>query len=115
MYLQIYYEPNDTLEEDEMKENKTIQRNKSNSSCFDIENYKTCLLHDPYTLDIYYGLVENRSTVYPIYENCSEYVDTLWQYDTDLDGVVLENAWPLDESKKEFDDIYKKLPYFNQV
>lgn len=42
-------------------------------------------------------------------------MQSLWVYNTDVDGVVLENNWPLDESEKDFEEINKALPYFNEV
>lgn len=39
----------------------------------------------------------------------------IWKYDFKLDGVILHNAWPLDESLKNHNDTYDILPYFNEV
>lgn len=39
----------------------------------------------------------------------------IWKYNVKMDGVILHNDWPLDESLKNHNDTYHILPYYNQV
>lgn len=62
--------------------------------------------------------MDNRTTtvIYPDYENVTEgFMRRIWKYDVKMDGVILQNTWPLDESLKNHNDTYDMLPYFNEV
>ncbi|XP_013183020.1 lysosomal alpha-glucosidase-like [Amyelois transitella] len=64
---------------------------------------------------IYKGMVEKHSVIYPTYRNVShEFIKNWWQYNETLDGIFLENTWPLDEAVKNHSYAYSALPYYNQ-
>lgn len=39
----------------------------------------------------------------------------LWKHSDKMDGVILHNNWPLDESLKDHNETFHILPYFNEV
>ncbi|CAG9790853.1 unnamed protein product [Diatraea saccharalis] len=68
---------------------------------------------------VYKGSINSidEPVVYPDYEVVNEeFMAKLWalNVDADVDGVVLVNNWPLDESFKLYEDISSALPYFNK-
>ncbi|KAJ2949647.1 hypothetical protein O0L34_g15572 [Tuta absoluta] len=64
--------------------------------------------------NIYQGLVNNKTVIYPDYGTASEeFMYELWS-GPEIDGVVLENTWPIDESLKLHNETRLLLPYFNQ-
>jgi hypothetical protein len=70
------------------------------------------------THEVYNGSVPNSDAqiAYPDYEGISEdFLQKLWSFDMEIDGVVLENNWPLDTSWKDHEETYQELPYFNEV
>lgn len=74
------------------------------------------MLMDSETTGPYIGSVRSHDVVYPSYENITdELIKQLWGYTTNIDGVVLENSWPLDEAEKSVNETKYYLPYFSQV
>lgn len=74
------------------------------------------MLQDAEGAGPYIGSVGNSGVVFPNYENITEeLLKKLWIYTTSLDGVVLENSWPLDEAEKFFSEAEIYLPYFSKV
>lgn len=73
--------------------------------------------NDTYTLEIYKGLVNNTPVIYPDYEHddATDLLKELWPLTENVDGMILQNNWPLDESTKSINDMYDSLPYFNKV
>lgn len=66
--------------------------------------------------ELYKGNIDGYDVVYPEYDlNPTELLDNLWAYDTEFDGLVLENSWPLDVANKSFNGTDLLLPYFNKV
>ncbi|XP_047996156.1 alpha-glucosidase 2-like [Leguminivora glycinivorella] len=113
-----YHELNETSEKNETS-NETEMLT-TNESCKDIiSEYKQYILHDNstegnYTSDVYVGLIGEETFVYPIFENASnEFMKELWPYEVEVDGVILENNWPLDESVKS-NETSLHLPYFSK-
>lgn len=67
-------------------------------------------------LGFYKGLINDETVIYPYYENVTEeFMQQIWKYTAKLDGVILNDAWPLDESLKNHNDTFDILPYFNKV
>lgn len=110
IYFQIRYEANRF----ENVNNETLIRNATcNSTVEDFEDY---LLQDSEATGPYIGSVGNFDVVYPNYKNITaELMEKLWAYTTNLDGVILENSWPLDEAEKFVNETKYFLPYFSQV
>lgn len=74
------------------------------------------MLMDSETTGPYIGSVRSHDVLYPNYENITdELIKQLWGYTTNIDGVVLENSWPLDEAEKSVNETKYYLPYFSQV
>ncbi|XP_050349898.1 sucrase-isomaltase, intestinal-like [Nymphalis io] len=95
--------------EDPKKEGEIIE------SCRIIPTFKDIMYRSQRNFELYKGIVNDYDVVYPSYDlNSEEFMDILWAYNTELDGVVLENNWPLDISNKTYDDIDLYLPYFNE-
>lgn len=92
-----------------------IMLSKSAQRCFNDEEFEQYIIRDPDAENVYIGLVEDQDVIYPKYDNISEeFMKKLWIYD-DVDGVVLKNNWPLDESEKSVNKTHLFLPYFNEV
>lgn len=92
-----------------------IMLSKSAQRCFNDEEFEQYIIRDPDAENVYIGLVEDQDVIYPKYDNISEeFMKKLWIYD-DVDGVVLKNNWPLDESEKSVNKTRLFLPYFNEV
>lgn len=67
-------------------------------------------------MDLYTGKVDDYDVIYPSYDEESDVLmKSLWAYTDQLDGVILENNWPLDQSEKKLNETTKYLPYFNEV
>ncbi|XP_053611587.1 maltase-glucoamylase-like [Plodia interpunctella] len=65
--------------------------------------------------EIYIGIVENRTVIYPTYRNVTEeFMQNLWPYHEELDGVFLVNSWPLDEAIKNHSYAYSALAYYSE-
>ena len=71
----------------------------------------------PETNKLYKGKVDDYHVIYPAYndEESDLLMKNLWAYNSQLDGVFLENNWPLDVSKKMLNETSQYLPYFNEV
>ncbi|XP_072938366.1 alpha-glucosidase 2-like [Epargyreus clarus] len=68
----------------------------------------------PDSLKMYQGLVGECKAIYPRYGDASaEFLKGLWVYKGAIDGVVLENSWPLDQSNKTHNETALHLPYFS--
>lgn len=64
--------------------------------------------------NLYVGSIGDDTFVYPMYENSSdEFMKSLWAYEVEIDGVILENNWPLDEFK--CNETEYNLPYLSEV
>ncbi|KPJ03138.1 Alpha-glucosidase [Papilio xuthus] len=104
----IRHEVNTTIDEEEID-------NSTRSCGSTISRYERYLLRDSNNLDPYIGTIGNDSVVYPDYGTITEeLIKDLWIYNTDVDGIILENNWPLDESKKLHNETYLYLPYYNK-
>ncbi|XP_059056129.1 neutral alpha-glucosidase C-like [Achroia grisella] len=88
----------------------------SNESCIDIaQHFHEFMIRKPNSVDIYKGIIGNYDVLYPDYENITEeFLQSIWAYNVALDGVIIENIWPLDESVKDHELINSSLPYFNK-
>ncbi|XP_063383190.1 sucrase-isomaltase, intestinal-like [Cydia fagiglandana] len=112
-----YLEVNET-DENEASDEIEMQRT-DNGTCIDImSEHRQYILHSAfqanYTSDVYVGLVGEDTFVYPMFENASvEFMNRLWAYEVELDGIILENNWPLDESPKS-NETALYLPYFSK-
>lgn len=111
--LQIKY----TKRNSEKPEEVTSEpETRASERCFNDDLYEKYIIRSSNSSHIYQGEVGGNKVIYPNYENVSEeFMKSLWIYNTNFDGVILENNWPLDESKKDFEDIHDYLPYFNEV
>ncbi|KAL4711013.1 hypothetical protein ACJJTC_017978 [Scirpophaga incertulas] len=81
-----------------------------------VETFKDLFLRSN-SSKIYVGTIKSLQAhvAYPDYgEITDDFLEALWIYKVDLDGVVLENNWPLDESLKALNETYKQLPYFSK-
>ncbi|KAF9407088.1 hypothetical protein HW555_012776, partial [Spodoptera exigua] len=82
--------------------------------CFDDEKFEQYIIRDPDSNNLYKGKANDHDIVYPGFSRGSdEFMNSLWNYNTEFDGIILENSWPLDESKKDFNDLEDYLPYFS--
>ncbi|XP_013140572.1 PREDICTED: sucrase-isomaltase, intestinal-like [Papilio polytes] len=103
----IRHEVNTTIEEE--------VNNTTRNCAATLTKYERYLLRDSINLDPYLGKIGNDTVVYPDYGTITEeLIRDLWIYDTNVDGIILENNWPLDESKKLHNETYSYLPYFNK-
>ncbi|KAJ0175214.1 hypothetical protein K1T71_009355 [Dendrolimus kikuchii] len=86
------------------------------SVCHDtLEHYRHILIRKPNSDDYYKGLINGTEVVYPDYRNVNEeFIGVLWKIDKSIDGLFLENNWPLDESEKMLNITSNYLPYFNE-
>lgn len=74
------------------------------------------MIRDPESKEIYKALVGNYSVIYPDYENVTEeFLQSVWALNVPLDGIYLENTWPIDESVKNHSYAYSTFPYYNSV
>ncbi|CAH0399526.1 unnamed protein product [Chilo suppressalis] len=68
---------------------------------------------------VYTGSVNSidESILFPDYGIVNEdFIAKLWAFNvnTEVDGMVLINNWPLEESVKAKEEMYMRLPYFNE-
>lgn len=104
-----------TEEPTEDEEDVPVRSDDQTERCFNDEEYKQYIIHDSHAEDVYIGVVDGYGVIYPKYDNVSEeFMKHLWVY-SEIDGVVLENNWPLDESDKAVNETHYYLPYFNKV
>ncbi|CAG5059452.1 unnamed protein product [Parnassius apollo] len=97
--------------EEETEMNEEIKSNCTSN----LLSYEKYIFRDSNTLKMYMGLVGPHSVLYLNYESISEeLIKQLWPYNTDVDGLVLENNWPLDETLKLHNETSLYLPYFNE-
>ncbi|KAM3961682.1 alpha-glucosidase 2 [Aphomia sociella] len=108
----LYGEHNFTESEDV----ETALTVRSNETCVDMaRDFSEFMIRKPNSSEIYKGLIGNYDVIYPDYENVTEeFVQSAWAYNVELDGVMIENIWPLDQSTREHEAAYSSLPYFNE-
>lgn len=84
-------------------------------ACFDVRPFRSMMLQSN-SGGFYKGLVKDEKVIYPDYKNISlEFIQKMWVYNLPIDGMLLEDTWPLDESDKKVDNMQNYLPYFNKV
>lgn len=107
-FFQILDERNLTISE---------EINKIPDECYKlISDYEKLIYRSPPSLEMYQGLIGECKVLYPSYEYASvEFLKGLWIYNGTLDGIVLENSWPLDQSNKTINETAQYLPYFSPV
>lgn len=78
------------------------------------DNFEYIFIKDK-SKTVYVGTVDNADVIYPDYEYATEdFLKQLWPLNVNVDGVVLQNNWPLDQSIKLLNETYLELPYFSQ-
>ncbi|XP_037874417.1 uncharacterized protein LOC101744138 isoform X2 [Bombyx mori] len=83
-------------------------------ACFDVRPFRSMMLQSN-SGGFYKGLVKDEKVIYPDYKNISlEFIQKMWVYNLPIDGMLLEDTWPLDESDKKVDNMQNYLPYFNK-
>ncbi|XP_068622558.1 uncharacterized protein [Battus philenor] len=100
---------NETTEETEVN-------NGTKRSCASIlSNFERHVIRNSKNLELYIGSVGNDTVLYLDYNSISsDLMKKLWDYTVDVDGLILENNWPLDETEKLHNEVYLFLPYFNK-
>ncbi|CAH0725003.1 unnamed protein product, partial [Brenthis ino] len=105
-----YQKANLSEEENERSINETIK------NCHIIPTFEEKMYRFPKTMDLYTGKVDDYDVVYPSYDEESDVLmKSLWAYTDELDGVILENNWPFDQSEKKLNETTNYLPYFNEI
>ncbi|CAK1542073.1 unnamed protein product [Leptosia nina] len=84
-------------------------------SCTILPEFELFMYRDPYTFEVYKGQVNEGEVMYPAYEIVSNhFLRRLWPLTTKLDGMFIENNWPLDISNKSIHDPSSYLAYFSE-
>uniref|UniRef100_A0A2H1VVT1 SFRICE_002234 n=1 Tax=Spodoptera frugiperda TaxID=7108 RepID=A0A2H1VVT1_SPOFR len=82
--------------------------------CFDDEKFDQYIIRDPDSLYPYKGKANGYDVIYPGFSRGSDdFMNAIWNFNTDFDGIILENSWPLDEHEKDFEGMEDYLPYFS--
>ncbi|XP_022824644.1 probable alpha-glucosidase Os06g0675700 [Spodoptera litura] len=116
-YIKYTPPPAESDEEEGTTENiepKTKTTVMAEDRCFDDEKFDQYIIRDPDSSSPYKGRANGYDIIYPGFSRGSDdFMNALWNYNTDFDGIILENSWPLDEYEKDFSDIQDHLPYFS--
>nr|XP_026493389.1 sucrase-isomaltase, intestinal-like [Vanessa tameamea] len=109
----INEETNETMSKE--TENLEINEEEIIESCKIIPTFNDIMYRSQINSELYKGIINDYEVLYPSYDvNSENFMDILWAYNTELDGIILENNWPLDHTNNTFDDIDLYLPYFSE-
>ncbi|XP_050676249.1 uncharacterized protein LOC126973143 isoform X2 [Leptidea sinapis] len=83
--------------------------------CSILPEFELFMYHEPRTFGIYKGTVDDDQVMYPAYDIATQvFLNRMWPFTTQFDGLVVENNWPLDQSNKTAHDPSPFLPYYNE-
>nr|XP_032514277.1 alpha-glucosidase 2-like isoform X1 [Danaus plexippus plexippus] len=86
-----------------------------NVSCEIMPHFDKLMYRTPNAHEVYTGEINDFAVIYPNYEDAPpEFLESLWAYNKKIDGIVLENNFPLDEKEKDLEEMSLYLPYFSQ-